>query len=131
MPLDRFTVARVIAASPAQIYAAWLSSEQHAGFTGAEASLEPEVGGAIRCWGGFITGHILSLEPDRRMVFAWRTQAFPDGAGPSRVEVTLEPAEGGTRVRVDHSEIPTGQGKDYFAGWQERYFDKLDAWFAR
>ncbi|MBI5566248.1 MAG: SRPBCC domain-containing protein, partial [Chloroflexi bacterium] len=82
---DSFELSIVLPASPARVYAAWLSSDEHAAMTGASArgsaggsaDIEPHVGGTHSAWDGYITGITLELEPDRRIVQTWRTIEFP------------------------------------------------------
>ncbi|MBP7688666.1 MAG: SRPBCC domain-containing protein [Thermoflexales bacterium] len=131
---DSFELSTVLLASPARMYAAWLSSDEHAAMTGASAGgsaeIDPRVGGAHSAWGGYITGTTLELEPDRRIVQTWRTVEFPADSPDSRLEIVLEPAEGGTRLTLKHSNIPIGQGASYESGWVENYFDPMRDYFS-
>jgi uncharacterized protein YndB with AHSA1/START domain len=71
-----FTVSDVLPATPAAVYHAWMSSDGHAAMTGAEADIDPRVGGEFSAWDGYISGRTLALEPGRRIVQAWRTSEF-------------------------------------------------------
>jgi activator of HSP90 ATPase len=73
----------------------------------------------------------LALDPPRRIVQAWRTTEFPDGAADSRLELTFSPSAGGTRLILRHTEIPEGQGISYAQGWIEHYFEPMQAYFGR
>jgi len=118
-------------ATPRRVYQAWLSSQAHTAFTGAEAEVEARVGGRHRAWDDYITGRILELEVDRRIVMTWRTTEFPSGSQDSRVEVLLEPEKSGTRLTLFHSQIPPGDGPLYDEGWQENYFGPMMAYFKK
>jgi len=48
-----------------------------------------------------VIGHITAWEPPRRFVFEWRARNFDPGET-TEVEVTFEPADGGTMVTVVH-----------------------------
>ena len=126
---DAIEVEATIGASPEAIYDAWVDGEGHAKMTGAGADSDPVVGGEFTAWDGYITGTHEALERPRRIVQRWRTSQFPDDAPDSRLEIRLEPVEGGTRVKILHSEIPTGQGPSYDQGWVDHYFEPMRAHF--
>src|SRR5689334_17027733 len=112
MPSESIQVTDLIPASAQRIYDAWLDGREHAGMTGGAATVESHVGGTFTAWDGYIRGSNLELEPARRIVQSWRSADFPEGSEDSRIELVLEPAEGGTRITITHSNIPDGQGSD-------------------
>jgi uncharacterized protein YndB with AHSA1/START domain len=126
---EAIEVEATIEASPEAIYDAWIDGDEHAAMTGADASSDQRVGGAFTAWGGYITGTHESLERPTRIVQRWRTSEFPDDAPDSRLEVLLEAVEGGTRVKILHSEIPDGQGASYDQGWVDHYFEPMRSYF--
>jgi uncharacterized protein YndB with AHSA1/START domain len=128
---ETIEVSDVLPGEPHRIYHAWLDSEAHSAFTGAQAAIDPRVGGQHAAWDGYIAGQILSLEPDQRIVQSWRTTEFPDGSPDSRLEVVLAPEEGGTRVTLLHSDIPDGQGEQYRQGWIDHYFEPLKRYLSQ
>ena len=129
MATDAIRVSSVIQASPDRIYKAWMSSEGHSKMTGSTATVEPRIGGKHSAWDGYIQGEILELEPNKRIVMGWRSSEFPAGSLPSRLEVDLEREGKATRVTIVHTEIPTGQGAQYEAGWNDFYFKPMTAHF--
>jgi len=126
-----FEVSDVLPATPDEIYAAWMSSEGHTAMTGAEAHVDPRVGGDFDAWDGYITGRTLALEPGRRIVQSWRTSEFDDTHEDSQIEVLLEPVEEGTRITIRHTNVPDGQTGYEEGGWQESYFDPMREYFGR
>jgi activator of HSP90 ATPase len=127
-----FTVSDVIPATSEAIYQAWLSSAGDAGMTGAKrAEIVPHVGGKFTVWDGYITGRTLGLEPGRRIVQSWRTTRFTAADPDSRIEVTLEPVPGGTRVTVAHGNVPDGHTSYRDGGWHDNYFEPMKRWFAK
>ena len=128
---ESIQVSAVLPASPQRIYKAWLNGKEHTAFTGGGATVDPKVGGRHTAWDGYIEGTTLELEPFRRIVQSWRSTEFPADAVDSRLEVLLEKVEGGTRITLNHSNIPDGQGEQYKDGWVESYFDPMQAYFAR
>jgi uncharacterized protein YndB with AHSA1/START domain len=123
-----FEVEAVIPASPEAIWDAWLSSEGHAAITGAPASASAEVGGTFEAWDGYIAGRNVDLARPRRIVQAWRTAEFDDDEADSRLTITLEPTEGGTRVHIRHEGLPP-HGQQYEQGWHDHYFAPMTEHF--
>ena len=109
-----------------RILQAWRTSEFP---TGSPAEVDPAVGGRFTAWDGYIAGTNIELEPYRRILQAWRTSEFPTGSPDSRLEVLLEAVEGGTRLTINHSHIPEGQGAMYAQGWQDFYFTPMRAYY--
>ncbi len=126
---EKIILREIIPASPRAVYNAWMDGGEHSEFTGQKAKVEHEIGGEFTAGDGYITGKMLELEPDRRIVQSWRSTDFPDGAGDSRLEIMLEKTGGGTELTLIHSEIPDGQGGDYEQGWKYYYFKPMIDYF--
>lgn len=118
-------------ASPERIYTAWLSSGGHSAMTGTVSASEPIVNGQFSSREGYIYGHYLVLEENRRIVMAWRSSQFPLQAPHSRVDVTLQASPEGTLLSLVHSNIPDGQSRIYRRGWNEHYFTPMKDYFTR
>jgi len=127
--LETIQLSAILPASPEQIYRDWLSSTGHTAFTGSPAEVDPAIGGRFTAWDGYIEGTNIELEPYRRILQAWRTSEFPTGSPDSQLEVLLEAVEGGTRLTINHSHIPEGQGAMYAQGWQDFYFTPMRAYY--
>ena len=131
MKKEALRVSCVVPCSPHVVYSAWLDSGQHGAMTGSKATVEPNVGGRMSAWDGYISGKLVQLDLGRRIIQSWRTTDFPKGAPDSRVEVHFEAVYDGTRVTILHSDIPEGQGEKYRQGWQEFYFQPMRAYFGK
>jgi activator of HSP90 ATPase len=125
-----FEVSGVVPAPADAVYRAWLSSDEHTAMTGGAATIDPSEGGEFTAWDGYINGKNLELEPFTRIVQSWRTAQFSDEDPDSRIEVTFEPVEDGTLVRVRHSGVPSDQLGYENGGWQKSYFDPMSSYFA-
>jgi uncharacterized protein YndB with AHSA1/START domain len=77
---DQLELSIPLAATPEEIYSAWLSSEGHTAMTGSPARVHGKLGGEFTAWDGYIFGKTLELDPPRRIVQAWRTTEFPQGS---------------------------------------------------
>ena len=112
------------AAPPARVYRALMDSAQHAAFTGAAATVSPEVGGAFSAHEGHVEGRNVELVPDRRIVQTWRTRGWPEGVW-SLIRYELVADGAGTRLSFDHDAIPDGESEHLDAGWKARYWEPL------
>ncbi len=97
--------------------------------------LEPRVGGRfvevydVESGTGFEVGRVTAWEPGERLAVTWTQAGWPDGAS-TDIEVTFEPADDGTLVRLEQSgfeRIPDAEKyvPGYDAGWKE-----LLGWYA-
>jgi activator of HSP90 ATPase len=128
---ESIQLSTILTASPEQLYKAWLSSKEHAAFTGSSAQINPNLNGDFTAWDGYIQGKNLELKPYQRIVQAWRTTEFPADSPDSHLEILFEAVQGGTKITLIHTEIPDGQGKDYFTGWEDFYFKPMMEYFAK
>jgi uncharacterized protein YndB with AHSA1/START domain len=123
-PAAPVEVALTIAARPATIFRYFTDPARFARWMGEASVLDPEPGGRLRVGyptGQVAGGRVVTVEPDRRIVFTWGYEG--DGqtvpAGSSTVEVTLTPVAGGTEVRLRHSGLPAGEPPAaHLAGWR-------------
>jgi len=129
MQTDSLRLSAVVPASPQRVYDAWLDEKTHAAFTNLPATIDPEIGGRFTAGDGYISGETLWLERGRLIVQSWRASDFPEEAIDSRLEVHFEPVEGGTRVVIEHRDLPAGQASRYEEGWRTWYLEPLRAWF--
>ena len=132
---ESIELSTILPASAERIYLAWLDGEKHSAMTGGDAKVDPAPGGSFSAWDGDIYGKTLEQEPYRRIVQSWRTTEFPAGSPDSLLEVLLEdqdpgqPGKEGTRIILKHTNIPDGQGQDYYQGWVDYYFEPMQAYF--
>ena len=123
-----FEVSGEIPASPVEVYAAWLSSDEHSKMTGSSASVSARVGEAFEAWDGYIRGRNLELEPPERILQLWRTSEFEDSDKDSLLEILFESVEYGTTIKIRHSQLPE-HGMQYQQGWRDSYFTPMKVYF--
>ena len=114
---------------PEEIYTAWIDSIGHRDITGGNAHIDPRQGGNFSAWDGYISGILLKLEPNKRIVQSWRTTDFHPLDPSSMVEILLEANENGTLLTLKQTELPKGQAEKYKQGWQEFYFVPMLGYF--
>ena len=127
---NKIKLSTTLAASPEQIYVAWLNSKQHTAFTGAKATATKRKGGSFTAWDGYISGKNLELENNKKIVQQWRSTDFPKQAEDSMLEVVLEKSGKGTKLTLIHSNIPEGQAESYKKGWKDFYFNPMKKYFS-
>ena len=92
------------------------------------ARVDLRAGGDFR-WtvipGNSAAGTFTEVDPGRRVVFTWGWEGSADlPPGASTVIITLEPAAGGTLVRLVHEGLVGDQEASHAAGWNH-YLDRL------
>ncbi len=128
MPYD-FTLRAVITATPRVIYESWLDSRAHSAMTGGKATQSAKIDAPVSAWDDYITGRNLDLVPGKRIVQTWRTTQFTDRHGDSVITVTLTPIKGGTRLTLQHANVPDDQTSYEESGWREHYFEPMQRYF--
>ena len=93
-----------------------MDSKRFSALTGAPAQIEREVGGAFKLFGGQVTGRNLELIRNRRIVQAWRVEAWPPGAY-STVRFELTTQGSGVRVVWHHIGFPAGDAEALSGYW--------------
>lgn len=116
-----------IDASPAAVYAVLTNSADFAKMTGGRAAdISKEVGGAVSLFGGDIRARNVELVPGKRVVQAWRSQAWPEGVY-SIVKFELVPDGGRTRLSFDQAGHPSDAQKMLEGGWSKMYWEPMNA----
>lgn len=121
----------IIAASPEELYDAYVDAKKHSAFTGSKATGDGKVGGKFTAWDGYIFGKNLVLEKGKRIVQEWKTTEWPEGYPPSKLELTFKKVKGGTELSMVHSDVPVEQADDYKQGWTDFYWKPLKEYFKK
>jgi uncharacterized protein (TIGR03086 family) len=88
------------------------------------ARMDVRAGGDFR-WtvlpGANASGTYVEVEPGKHLVFTWGWETERTGIGPepggSTITITLEPADGGTTVRLVHEGLTPAQDEAHSHGW--------------
>ncbi len=118
-----------IAASTDAVYRVLTDPNLHSIFTGAKATGKPKVGGKMTAHDGYISGKYIYLHNGRGYVQTWITNEWPEGAAASRLEISLDPVKGGTRLTMVHADVPASQAARYRDGWRSTYWKPLKKYF--
>ena len=124
-----------IDASPETVWEFLVDPEKMARWMGSEITLDPRPGGTYRLDvldANIARGEFVEVDPPRRLVhtFGWesaRTEGMTDlvPPGSTRIEIELEPTNGGTTLRFRHLGLPTDEaGRLHGIGW-DHYLERL------
>jgi activator of HSP90 ATPase len=89
------------------------------------AEIGREPGTAFSLFGGHISGRLIELIPNERVVQAWRPGDWAPGVY-SIARFELVKAGPGTRLLFDHTGFPNGQAAHLAAGWKANYWEPLE-----
>jgi len=117
--------------SPKEVYQAYVDPKKHSEFTNSDATGKPVVGGKFTAWDGYISGKFLELEEGKRVVQEWISTDFPEGASPSRLELTFREVPKGTEIVMVHSSVPKDQEDETAEGWTEFYWEPMKQYFKK
>ena len=117
-------------AIPSAVFAALMDSDRHSKFTGEPARVESKAGGAFTCYGDYISGITLELEPGKRIVQAWRSQNWPEGwYSIVTFALTAKPGDK-TELRFSQVGVPANDFAKKNQGWRTHYWGPLKCFLA-
>ncbi|MCA9535344.1 MAG: SRPBCC domain-containing protein, partial [Myxococcales bacterium] len=108
-----------------------MDSRRHSAITGSVAVINPWVGGRVTARARFVEATHVKLDTGKQILLAWRTQDFPADAPDSHVEIQLQPAAGGTKVSISHTQIPAGHSAAAREIWRTSYLDPMKRYFGK
>ena len=108
-----------------------LSAAMQSGMAPAKnvTELGREAGDAFSAFGGYITGRIVELVPNERIVQAWRSASWDPGAY-SIAKFVLSDQGSDTRLVFDHAGFPQGEAQHLAEGWKANYWEPLKKFLA-
>jgi len=120
MPTDPYHTSIEITAPPAVVYRYLTEPESMVRWMGEFAVLDARPGGefTVDINGVPVRGHYIDLDPPHRLVIAWGhagSDLLPPGS--STVEISLEPAGDGTRLQLEHRDLPPEEARMHAMGW--------------
>ena len=124
-----YTKSTVLPVTPDEAFALITEPERLRRWQTVSAVVDLRAGGSYR-WtvtpGHVAAGTFREVDPGRRIVFGWGWDGSDDlPYDASTVTVTVEPAEGGSRVTLVHEGLTEEQAKSHAEGW-DHYFERLE-----
>lgn len=75
---------------------------------------------------GWVTGKVTRVGP-KELAYTWRTTDWPAETKESEVLYILESRDGGTKLTVHHTGLPTeDEATSHRSGWTDYFFDPLE-----
>ena len=116
-----------VEAPAAVVFQYFVDAKAMVRWMGDHAELDPRPGGrfAVNIKGVAVRGTYLEIDPPHRLRIAWGyASGHPLPAGGSTVEIRLRPEGPGTRVHLEHRELPPKQTAGHLVGWRH-YLQRL------
>jgi len=101
-----------------------VNSAMKAKLGSAPTGIDARPGGAFVLFGGYITGYMLELVPDARVVQAWRSASWDPGIH-SIAKFQLAQHGSGSRLIFDHTGFPDQEAEHLAQGWRINYWEPL------
>ena len=110
------------------LYEMLMDQAQHAAFTGAEVSIDRQLGGAFTAYDGSLTGTYFEMIRDTKIMQYLRvvSEDWPQDHY-SVVTIFLEETEEGTQLRLHQAGVPEQCYDDVSQGWQDLYWSKIES----
>lgn len=112
----------LIAAEPAEVFAALTVPFQIELWSGYPADMKPEAGYEFSLWEGDITGVNIEVVPSRRLVQEW---FFGEQPEQSIVRIELKKDVNKTFVELTHTHIPDDVYEEITEGWRDYYLGAI------
>ena len=124
-----YTKTAVLPVPPEDAFALLTEPERLRRWQAVSARVDLRAGGEYR-WtvtpGHVAAGTFREVEPGKRLVFGWGWEGNPDlQPDASTVTVTVEPADGGSRVTLEHDGLTEEQAAMHAEGWNH-YLGRLE-----
>ena len=126
---DPLTAWVFVDAPPERVYEYFTKPEALMRWMGDYALLEPRPGGrfTLDIRGAPVRGRFLELDPPRRLLISWGYAGSEQlGPGESTVEVRFVAESGGTRVELEHRDLPEAERAGHTVGWTH-YLGRLQS----
>jgi len=119
-----------VAAPPETVFAYFVEPEKMTAWMGTEAELDARPGGSYRIVIGnrhVALGEYVEVDPPHRVVMTWGWDGdeYTVGPGQSTVVVTLDAEGEGTRVRLEHRDLPTEEARESHSHGWAHYCERL------
>lgn len=122
MELKDFKTRIKIKAEPADVFAALTNPFTIELWSGYAAEMSQEPGSEFSMWDGDITGHIIELVPNEKVVQAWN---FGEQEQLSIVTIKIFADRNNSQVDLLHTNIPADAFNEIVEGWNEYYLGAI------
>ncbi|KAJ3177798.1 hypothetical protein HDU87_004320 [Geranomyces variabilis] len=114
-------------ASPRDIFETLVDKQRVQGWTRGKAEVGREVGSKFCLFDGNITGEVVEVVENKKLVQKWRLKSWPAGHF-STVEFEFS-EKAGTTLKVTQSDVPIAEKDSTEKNWQTYYWNSIRATF--
>ena len=113
-------------ATPEEVFEALVNPELIQNWSGDEAKMTANVGGAFSLWGGQMFGTNLEVVKNKKLVQEWCYDQWKD---PSKVTFTIKAKGKKTIVDLLHEDVPEKSVNSISDGWDAYYLGAMQDMF--
>jgi len=95
-------------------------------WSGYPAQMEAKEGAEFSIFDGDIAGRNIKLIDNQQLIQEWY---FGDNTNESIVTINLKPHQQGTKVTLEHTNIPDEELDDFVEGWNDYYWGAIKEFF--
>lgn len=111
---------------PARVMDMLLDEKELRRWSGEDAVIDRKQGGKISLLDGWITGEIKKLA-DTELICTWRTQGWTNEMQDSEVKYKLVKDKEGTKIYLEHHNLPNQEEVDEHADyWEDQFFGLME-----
>ncbi|KAI9329928.1 activator of Hsp90 ATPase [Zopfochytrium polystomum] len=114
--------------SAADLYQTLLEPGRVQAWSRGPAKIGPQVGAEVALFGGNVTGKIVDLVPNKKIVQTWRLKTWP-GDHHSNVTIDLEEQRESVKLILTQREVPIGELDITRKNWEAYYWNGIKSAF--
>ncbi|KAJ3070047.1 hypothetical protein HDU98_006920 [Podochytrium sp. JEL0797] len=114
--------------SASDLYNTFLDPNRVQMWSRGPAQIKPEAGAEISLFGGNVTGKVLELEANKKIVMTWRLKSWTAGHF-STVTLVFEEQRESVMLRLTQTEVPVGEKDLAMKNWTGYYFNGIKSAF--
>ena len=115
-----------IKATPEEVFAAITNPFTIELWSGYPAQMEAREGTEFSLFDGDISGRNIKISENRQLVQEWY---FGDRNEESVVTIDLKPHQQGTKVSLEHTNVPDEDADEFEEGWSKYYWGAIISFF--
>lgn len=111
-----------------EVFGCLLDPNRVSMFTQSATTLSPQPGSQFSFYSGTITGQMVSVEPNKKIVQKWRMRDWPEGHY-SEVTLEFDSTKDGTTLSLKQTGVPEEDVDRIKAGWDEKFWRRMKMMF--
>lgn len=115
-------------ASPEEVYLALTNPLTIELWSGYSAEIQAVEGTEFSIFDGDICGRNISMIENQQLVQEWY---FGDNPEKSIVTIKLKPEDKGTRVALEHTNVPDADFTEIYEGWKQYYWGAIKNYYKK